>query len=299
MFTSYDDFEGCDELLVLLRQENRNYRTKNYLVNKVDSGLEASYSVDKECRFRMVEWCYLLVEHCDFKRETVAIAFSCLDRFVSTIAGLPMLKDRNNYQLAAMTAFYISIKINESKAMESQLIANLSQGIFSKEQIEAAEIVMLDAIQWLVHPPTAVKFLRNYLNIIPEHLVCGESRPSVIELSEYQVGNSLYDSDFLDASTSTIALASLLNAFERMNMDPILQQQIEIALSRVAGINTKTLAFHEVRSRLFQLLVGQIDDTFSNPAIQTCDAFLGSTNKCVSTSMASTCSGSPRSVSIT
>merc|ERR1712232_842236 len=85
--------------------------------------------VDSSCRFAMARWCNETADFCNYKRETVAIAINCLDRFMSTPNGREVLLDRNLYQLAAMTALYSSVKIHEQEAMDPDLMSMLSRGV--------------------------------------------------------------------------------------------------------------------------------------------------------------------------
>jgi hypothetical protein len=300
-----DASSDCHSMLATIEamrsQEEKGYETHNYLHHPIlqcpasANGPQALLSLPTtpahaDCRFRMAEWCYKIVDYCKFKREAVAVAMSCLDRFMCSPDGREIVLDRNMYQLAAMTALYSAIKINEPEAMPPTLVANLSQGLFSKEQVEAMEVAMLNAIRWRVNPPTAIAFIHQFLDIIPDHLVCEEAISSVFELSEFQTEVAVSDADFIHVNASTVALASLINSFDRMNMDLCLQSHIQDGLSEAAKIDCQESLFLDVRTRLFGAMIGQSESPLCSS---------GSPTSCTDeyTKTTSSVHGSPRSVS--
>ena len=261
----------CESMLATMeamrRQEETAYKTYDYLHQQMpcspnltlpqNSSLESA-PVDVDCRFRMSEWCYQIVDFCKFKRETVAVAMSCLDRFLVSSRGKDISQDRGMFQLAAMTALYTSVKVHEAEAMEPSLVASLSRGVFTKEQVEAMETTMLNAIQWRVNPPTAIAFIHNFLDLIPEDLVCQDARDAVIELAKFQSEVAVSDADMIGINASTIALAALINAFDSMKMDVTLQGHITNVLAQATKIDCQSNLFHNVRIRLFESMTGQV-----------------------------------------
>ncbi|OEU11305.1 hypothetical protein FRACYDRAFT_193165, partial [Fragilariopsis cylindrus CCMP1102] len=107
----------------------------------------------------MATWMNTVCDYCHYNKETVEIALSCLDRFVILLNNI-ILQDRQVYQLAAMTAFYISIKLNEEEVMDPNTISALSRGVHTSKSIIEMESTILVALQWRVHPPTSMSFVR-------------------------------------------------------------------------------------------------------------------------------------------
>jgi hypothetical protein len=263
---------GTDSTLatieVMRRQEETTYKSYDYLHQQApqfpaangplsSTPGPATAPVDGDCRFRMSEWCYQIVDFCKFKRETVAISMSCLDRFLCSPGGREAFVDRSTFQLAAMTTLYTAIKVHEPEAMEPSLVASLSRGAFCKEQVEAMEITVLKAIQWSVNPPTAMSFILGFLDLIPEHLISEEAREAVLDLAKFQAELAVSDCDFIAVNASSIALASLINAFESMNMDLGLQLHIQNILSEAAKIEIQSSVFRDIRIRLYEAICGQ------------------------------------------
>ena len=93
----------------------------------------------------MVLWCYSVIDYVSFNRETVLIAISYLDRFISTRSERARLvvKDRREYQLAAMTSLYMAIKLFEPKKINMECLAELSRGSYTSSDLSGMEADML------------------------------------------------------------------------------------------------------------------------------------------------------------
>jgi hypothetical protein len=268
--TVVDTDSLLDTLEAMRKQEESGYRTVDYLHQQqvlhpqmLPTGPQQQQNlmgvpVDMECRSRMAEWCYQIVDFCKFKRETVSVSMSYLDRFLASPVGLEILLDRAKFQLAAMTALYIAIKIHEPEAMDPGLIASLSRGAYNKEQVEAMEVAMLSAIQWRVNPPTALAFAHQYLNLVPTTLIHQHAREAIIDLAKYQTELAVSDYTLCVASpASSVAFAAILNALESMGMDAGLLMKIESGLSRAARINLQSAPIRDIRIRLYESITTQ------------------------------------------
>jgi Cyclin, N-terminal domain len=158
-------------------QEESGYATGDFLhqhdppSGRAKGPLNQSQSspVSVECRNLMVSWCYQVVDYCRFRRETVEIAISYLDRFCCTALGESARRDRKIYQLAAMTCLYTACKIHEPEAMDPKLVSNLSRGAYSSKEVEEMESTIVEALQWRLNPPTSLSFVRQLLDLIPVH----------------------------------------------------------------------------------------------------------------------------------
>lgn len=214
--------------------------------------------IDPECRFRMAEWCYQLSDHCGFKRETVAITMSCLDRFLAcrpTHDGV--FADRTLFQLAAISTFYTSVKTHELYAMNSELMSRLSRGIFTPSQIESFEMEILLAIGFRVNPPTALAFCKHLLDAMPVDWLPLEIRETVLELAKYQTEVAVCDAELIHIKPSWIGMASLMNAMESIKDQHQIQRIVGDGMSNILGIKMDDADFQTVRVRLYEGLSGE------------------------------------------
>ena len=101
----------------------------------------SSSQINELWREKICEWCYQLVDHFDFNRECVAVAMSYLDRYLATRSV-----NRRIFQLAAMTAIHLAIKLFEPGKLTMSSLIGLSRGYFLAEHIKTMEDSMLQCL---------------------------------------------------------------------------------------------------------------------------------------------------------
>lgn len=138
---------------------------------------------------------------------------SYLDRYLCTPRGRPSLLKRKEYQLAAMTALYIAIKLHEPLEMETSLLADLSRGCYTEMEFVAMEQVMLAALQWKMNGPTTLQFAQHYMTFLPE-TVSESVMEAVFDYTRYQIELAVADQSFVPLRMSDVGLAAVLNAME-------------------------------------------------------------------------------------
>jgi hypothetical protein len=235
----------------MLRQEESCYTVPDYLKH-LPAHTAFGQPIDAAARLSVAQWCVKIIGICHYKRETAAIAISCLDRFVSTPDGHQVLLDRRQFQLAALTSVYTAVKIHEQKALAPDLVAKLSHGSHTETDIEAMERRMLQALQWRVNPPTSMEFVRKFLDLIPQDVLDEKSRKVAMELVQYQVDLSVGGYDFCTKKASCIAFASLLNAVESVQNDNMTSSYVESVIAHSANINSH--AFQDLRDKLYEAI---------------------------------------------
>ena len=214
--------------------------------------------IDPECRFRMTEWCYQFIDLCGFRRETVAITISCLDRY---LASRPTDDDvfmkRSRFQLAAMTCLYSVVKIHENQAMDTELVSRLSLGVFAPSEVEVMEMEILLSIGFLVNPPTAFAFCKHLLDAMPDDWMTMEMRDRVLELAKYQTEVAVGDVELMRVKPSWIALASLINAMGSIQNSSPFKQLVMDSISGIVGVCAHNPDFRNIRMRLYEGLSGE------------------------------------------
>jgi len=155
-----------------------------------------------------------VVDHFDLNREVVSIAMNHLDRFLDAYTGEV---DKNLFQLLAMTCLYLSIKLNEYKHLlipdsksSMDTILRLSRGAFTLQQMEKMEYEVLQRLRWHVHPPTSQLFVKHFLFFL------SVEENDVHDLTQFMIELSVMDYFFVPYKPSEVAVASLLNALERL-----------------------------------------------------------------------------------
>jgi len=157
----------AESLAVMLEQERTRYLTTDYIGQlegqprgeTKESGAPPNTIPDQptldptSCvgvkevwREKICEWSYQVIDHFNFKRETVAVSLSFLDRFLSTHRV-----NKHIFQLAAMTSLYLAIKLNDSARFKIQTLAQLGRGLFHASHFAAMEVTILRYV-WCMLP---------------------------------------------------------------------------------------------------------------------------------------------------
>lgn len=202
---------------VMRRQEETNYIKYNVLQEL--SMRKSSVEIDEECRYKMVEWCFEVVDFCEMSRETVEIAMSYFDRFLLTEQGSSATEDLATYQLACMTALYTAIKMHEHRVISPNFVSRLSQGIYHSSAIEAMETKMAMSLNWYLNPPTSFAFLRQYLTLIPNEIMDSNMKGVAYDLAKMQNEAAMKRYELSTIKASTIAYSSLMNALKSVVTD--------------------------------------------------------------------------------
>ena len=168
----------------------------------------SSSQINELWREKICEWCYQVVDHFDFNREVVSVAMSYLDRYLAT-----RTVNRRIFQLAAMTALYLAIKLFEPGKLRMASLIDLSRGYFMSEHIITMEDSMLQSLNWHVHPPTPFAFCRDLMRLVSGD-VAPRARHDVNELARFLTELSVCDYWFATKKPSSIALAAIINAIE-------------------------------------------------------------------------------------
>jgi hypothetical protein len=251
------------------RQEETVYWTGECLYqsepeNVIANGpIHADAVVDIVCRSKMATWCYQVIDFCKFSRETGAIAMNFLDRYMLTDQGAAAWVDRKLFQLAAMTCLYTAVKIHEPEAMDPKLVSTLSRGAYSTVEVEAMEVSILNALQWRVNPPTALAFVRQFLELIPVDVVDQSMRESAYDITKFQTELAVSEHDFVSAKASTIAFGSLMNSLESLQLDKKVLGYIGYILCQSIGLDRSDEDVLAVQNALYNAIVKQPSGTFT------------------------------------
>ena len=144
------------------------------------------------------------------------MAVSYLDRFLAKRAF-----DRVIFKAAAVTALCLAIKVQgpatASEPGTSQVLPKLLRNVgelFTVEYIATVEREMLVALGWELHPPTPAAFCRDFLRLVPV-VVSPVVRQEMSDHAEFLSELSVGDGWFVARRPSAVALAAVLDAFER------------------------------------------------------------------------------------
>jgi hypothetical protein len=219
----YKDTEAVAEsLAAMIKEELTIYSCHEGYLNPPESD---PTMITVHDRMALVDWCYEVVDHCQFSRQTVASAMEMVDRFLSifmprdsdsgnAVARVSWLRDETKFQLLTVAALYTSIKVNEEIAISSDLFAEMCSQFYTAEEIEDMELTLLSGLSaWQCHAPTAYQIGLSILSLILPYVDIPEVTWGVImDEMKYLTELAVRDYYFSTQRTSTIALAATFNA---------------------------------------------------------------------------------------
>jgi len=194
----------------MLRQEATTYRREDY-IPMLATRTPPGETIDGSWRQRIIEWMYGVIDHCNLRRESVAVATYFLD--LSSARGL--VKCRVDFQLIAMTSLMLSIKLNDSTMVKLDSMVKLGRGLFNEADVIAMESKILQTFGWHVHPPTPVCFMRQLLRLMPPE-ASPIARYMIVEVTRFisEISSCLYK--FVKYPASIMATAAIVVAMERV-----------------------------------------------------------------------------------
>lgn len=199
-----------DRIRAMKHQEKTNYAYRNYIRNPLNFSISSDTSELIGWREKICHWTYNCIDHYNLHRETCAVSINLFDRFIATRGNRC---DGNLALLTSITTLYIAIKVHEKKKIKLSTLAQLSRGQFGTEDIELMELEILQALAWLVHPPSVVEFITLFLKFLPPEILM-PVRNDIFELSRYLAELSVCDPFFIEHTNSDVAFAAILNVLE-------------------------------------------------------------------------------------
>lgn len=224
----------------------QNHHGSNAMFDSLKSD-SSSGSLNEVWREKICEWSYQVVDHFDFSREVVGVSMSFLDRYLST-----RRVNKKIFQLAAMTCLYLSIKLYEPGSLKVSSLIGLSRGFFTKEHIISMEESILTVLDYRLHPPTVMGFIRDFISLLSDN-VDERLHIDIYELATFLSELSVCDYFFVGKMPSNVALACVLTAFEGMSHDRLpraCRQEFVDDIFRLAKINCTVNEVHQCRLRL-------------------------------------------------
>lgn len=269
-----------DRVVSMRKQEETTYNYLNFYPRLDEGGTRLNVA----WREKISHWSYNVVDHFDLSREMVAISMSLFDRFMATRGN----KCTGNMALlTSLTTLHLAIKVHDTKKIKISTLANLSRGQFGPAHIEEMEMIILNALGWAVHPPTAYSFISHMLLFLPQEAPT-TVRKDLYELSKYLSELTVCDSFFVDQNASTVAFASILNVMEDMSYVRLpagIREKFLRDLSEKVGFNCHHPTVSAARERIRAMISTSMgfapadnnDATMNKTSMDDCGSSLAST----------------------
>mmetsp|Transcript_14807 Transcript_14807/g.25274 ORF Transcript_14807/g.25274 Transcript_14807/m.25274 type:complete len:340 (-) Transcript_14807:43-1062(-) len=205
-------------LMSMIEKEQSIYRSYDYINSPTQRCI-----ITESDRMKIVDWCYSIVDKCKFERETVLLAMQLVDRFLSTSTSdlvKGALLSRERFQLVAIASLYIAVKVNENAkvAFSSDAFSEMSEGIYSKHDIEDMEMSILESLSWRVYAPTSWQIAQHILTLLVPNVDLRATKWSYIfDEVQFHTEFAVRDYYFATQRTSTVALAAIFNVVDHVD----------------------------------------------------------------------------------
>lgn len=210
--------------------------------------------VDEPCRRAIVDWCFIVADSFDLSRETVGIAMSILDRYLSSDGegkSAEALQSKQIFQLVAITSFYMAVKINEPVQLGIEMIVKVCRGFYTGSTIAATEQDVLYSLEWRVciSTTTPMEYVRHFLELLPGSVHVSHV---ILENAMKYMDCATSDIIFSTCRASAVGIACLAGAInDTSEISPFEKERLWAQLSLKLDFD---VASNEVRKVERQLL---------------------------------------------
>mmetsp|Transcript_36274 Transcript_36274/g.78272 ORF Transcript_36274/g.78272 Transcript_36274/m.78272 type:complete len:301 (-) Transcript_36274:91-993(-) len=178
--------------------------------------------IDETCRTAMVTWITQVQKTLSLNPETVWIAMSFFDRYLSSSRGESQkaLGSKREFQLAAITSYYTAVKIYEPVMLGIDTLMEICHDTYSKYDIVSMEHDILSALDWRVACHTPMGFVRHLLELLPK--LSSHDSNTIIQvcqnlIDEYAI-KDIYFSPFAPSVVGISCLAISLAIIDTLSL---------------------------------------------------------------------------------
>lgn len=167
-------------------------------------------NMNLDWRYRIARWLLTASDELNISRETALIALTYCDRYM-----MKRHVEKQVYQLASITSLFIASKLFEKRPIKMATLVRYTQRVFPPLAITRLEKDILHWNATFMYPPTACYFAMMFINGVYGST---STIKSFIENIEFNIQLASCDFYFLRYKPSTVAVASIMIAFEQGHM---------------------------------------------------------------------------------
>ena len=171
--------------------------------------------INKAWRNAMITWIRQVQKTLLLSPDTVWLAMSFFDRYLRSGRGKSslVLKDKLEFQLAAVTTFYTAVKIHEPVVLGVDVLVMLCRGIHTEADIVNMEMDILTALEWRVSCPNGMDFARAVCDLIrDDDDVPSYIADDILESCEKHMENAVADINFWCCKPSVLGISCVVSA---------------------------------------------------------------------------------------
>mmetsp|Transcript_7750 Transcript_7750/g.16592 ORF Transcript_7750/g.16592 Transcript_7750/m.16592 type:complete len:289 (-) Transcript_7750:41-907(-) len=211
-----------------------------------------SHPVNEQSRKAMIKWCNTVADTLSLRHETVSIAFSYLDRYLSSGNGnsSQVLENRHKFQLAAVACYYIAVKLHESAQVGVNLFVKLCRNVYSAEDILSMEKEILFYLDWKVSGPTPLDFARYLLELLPGSVQSSHAE-YILQNAEKHLEYATSEMFFSSYNPSIVGVGCIISALKDTEVLSSEEQHLFLEhSSKALALDFRSPEVIEVRRRM-------------------------------------------------
>ena len=196
--------------------------------------LSPNIIIDEKCRTAMVGWYQEIAMKLNLRPNTLWIAISFFDRYLSSGKGKSRqaLQDKYVFQLAAITTFYIAVKLYEDFVFSIDTLSKIIKGFYSKEDILRLEEDVISSLDFRLSIPTPIDFSRLLVMFLPHDIQV--SKVNLLDECQKKVAYTSTDMYFTLCKPSVVGASCLISTL--IDMDIMSSTQRRVFYSKVASV---------------------------------------------------------------
>uniref|UniRef100_A0A182RD17 Uncharacterized protein n=1 Tax=Anopheles funestus TaxID=62324 RepID=A0A182RD17_ANOFN len=200
--------EYQEDILVYLKEaEKRNRPKPGYMLKQTD----ITYSM----RTILVDWLVEVSDEYKLQGETLALAVSYIDRFLSFMSVV-----RAKLQLVGTAAMFIAAKYEEIYPPDVSEFVYITDDTYTKTQVLRMEQLMLKVLSFDLTVPTSLVFINSYcvMNDVPDKV----KYLAMVNIKQLSVGLSRDDLTTINLSPVCVYILKYLCELSLLEADPYL-----------------------------------------------------------------------------
>mmetsp|Transcript_20348 Transcript_20348/g.42706 ORF Transcript_20348/g.42706 Transcript_20348/m.42706 type:complete len:290 (+) Transcript_20348:242-1111(+) len=246
--TQHNQIDVLGHINAMRSNEEKSDKCKTYLTSLINSSYRKS----------MVDWLFIVVDTFNLSRETVGIAMSILDRYVSSGKGRSpeALESKQKFQLVAITSFYMAVKIHEPVQLGINFLLKLCRGYYQASDITAMEKDILSSLEWRVclSTTTPMEYVRQFLELLPELMdVANAVEANAMKYMDYATADLTF-STYRASSVGVACLAGALDDADASGAYGLSSLEKESLWQQLSEKLDFDIASNEIRKVEWQLL---------------------------------------------
>lgn len=206
--------------------------------------------VTKDCRTKLVEWCYTVVDSFNLSRESVWRAMDILDRYLSSGKGLSAkaLENKPSFQLACTVCLYIAVKVHEDVEMTIAFLVKLCQSYYTASEFINMEHDILFALQWSICKTTPLDFVKCLL--LQSDSFDAETTDFILDIAQKQMDRVTSDVYFASCKRLSVGIVCLGAALVESDVTLAEQEEFWSQLSPMLNFDFASKEVREVERRM-------------------------------------------------